>query len=45
MSLEETESTIRQYLDALLNGGDFASFFADDVMWTTMETGEQIRWA
>ena len=43
MSLEETESTIRQYLDALLNGGDFASFFADDVMWTTMETGDQIH--
>jgi steroid delta-isomerase-like uncharacterized protein len=43
MSLEETESTIRQYLDALLNGGDFAGFFADDVLWTTMETGDQIR--
>ena len=43
MSLEETESTIRQYLDALLNGGDFASFFADDVVWTTMESGDQIH--
>ncbi len=43
MSLEETESTIRQYLDALLNAGDFAAFFADDVLWTTMETGDQIR--
>ena len=29
MSAEETETTIRQYLDALLSGGDFASFFAD----------------
>jgi len=43
MSLEETESTVRQYLDALLKGGDFASFFADDIVWTTMETGEQVR--
>ena len=43
MSLEETESTVRQYLDALLTGGDFAAFFADEVLWTTMETGEQIR--
>ena len=43
MSLEETESTIRQYLDALLNGGNFASFFADDVVWTTMETGDQVQ--
>ena len=43
MSVEETESVIRQYLDALLNGGDFASYFAGDVLWTTMETGDQIR--
>jgi steroid delta-isomerase-like uncharacterized protein len=43
MSLEETESTIRQYLAALLEGGDFASFFAEDVVWTTMETGDQLR--
>jgi steroid delta-isomerase-like uncharacterized protein len=42
MSVEETERTIREYLDALLSGGDFASFFAEDVLWTTMETGEQI---
>ena len=43
MSLEETESTVLQYLDALRNGGDFAAFFADEVLWTTMETGDQIR--
>src|SRR6476469_1715102 len=42
MSMQETEQTIRDYLDALLNGGDFAAFFADDVGWTTMETGEEI---
>jgi steroid delta-isomerase-like uncharacterized protein len=42
MSVEETERTIRGYLDALLGGGDFASFFAEDVSWTTMENGDQI---
>lgn len=43
MSVEATESTIRQYLDALLQRGDFAAYFADDVVWTTMETGDQVR--
>jgi steroid delta-isomerase-like uncharacterized protein len=27
----------------LRTGGDFASFFADDVVWTTMETGDELR--
>ena len=35
MSVEETERVLREYVDALLSGGDFASFFADDVLWTT----------
>jgi steroid delta-isomerase-like uncharacterized protein len=39
---QETEQTIRAYLEALLSGGDFARFFSDDVLWTTMETGEEI---
>jgi predicted ester cyclase len=43
MSVEETERTVREYLDAFLSGGDFASLFDEDVLWTTMETGEQIR--
>ena len=43
MSVEETERTIRSYLDTLSAGGDFASFFADDIVWTTMETGDEIR--
>ena len=43
MSVTETESTLRDYLDALLGGGDFASFFSEDIVWTTMETGDQIR--
>jgi steroid delta-isomerase-like uncharacterized protein len=43
MSVTETESTLRDYLDALLGGGDFASFFSEDIVWTTMETGDEIR--
>ena len=43
MTFEETEGTIRAYLDALQTGGDFAAYFADDVTWTTMETGDQLR--
>ena len=43
MSLEDTEGIVRQYLDALLTGGDFAAIFADDVVWTTMETGHRVQ--
>ena len=43
MSVDATKGTIDAYLDALLNGGDFAQFFTDQVEWTTMETGEQIQ--
>ena len=43
MSATETESTLRGYLDAQLSGGDFGSFFSDDILWTTMETGDEIR--
>lgn len=43
MSVEQTDRTIRGYLDDLLGGGDFARFFSEDVVWTTMETGEEIR--
>ena len=43
MSVEDTERTIHEYLDALQAGGDFAAYFADDVTWTTMENGDQIH--
>ena len=43
MPIEATERTITAYLDSLRTGGDFALFFADDVVWTTMETGDQLR--
>jgi ketosteroid isomerase-like protein len=43
MSVTDTETTLRDYLDALLGGGDFAAFFSEDILWTTMETGEEIK--
>jgi steroid delta-isomerase-like uncharacterized protein len=43
MTRTETESTLTDYLAALLGGGDFAAYFSEDVLWTTMETGEQIK--
>jgi len=43
MSVTDTESTMHGYVDALMSGGDFAAFFSDDIVWTTMETGEQIH--
>ena len=43
MSVTDTESTLRDYLKALLEGGDFAAFFSEDILWTTMETGDEIR--
>jgi steroid delta-isomerase-like uncharacterized protein len=43
MSREQTEQTMRRYLDALASNGDFASHFADDVVWRTMETAVEVR--
>jgi len=44
MSAETTtERVLREYGDALLARGDFARFFTDDVLWTTMETGQVVR--
>ncbi len=42
MSVDETRQVVGEYLDALRGGGDFGAFFADDVRWTTMETGDVI---
>jgi steroid delta-isomerase-like uncharacterized protein len=39
----QTDETMKGYLDALLHGGDFAAYFADDVLWTTMEDGQEVR--
>ena len=38
-----TRAVMDEYLHALLAGSDFGRFFAPDVVWTTMETGEEVR--
>ena len=43
MSAEITERVMNEYLEVLLSRGDFGRFFTDDVLWTTMETGQEIR--
>jgi ketosteroid isomerase-like protein len=43
MSVQDTEATISAYLSALMSGSDFGSYFAEDVLWTTMENGDQVR--
>jgi predicted ester cyclase len=43
MPVDATKRTIDAYLESLLNGGDFAQFFTDQVEWTTMETGDKIQ--
>ena len=43
MTDTSTRAVMDGYLDALLHGSDFGRFFAPDVVWTTMETGEEIR--
>jgi hypothetical protein len=37
-----TRAVMDEYLQALLDGSDFGKFFAPDVVWTIMETGEEV---
>ena len=43
MSVESVRTTMNAYLDALAGDGDFAAFFADDVAFVMMETGDVTR--
>src|SRR5687768_9124604 len=43
MADNTTRAVMDQYLEALIHGSDFARFFAPDIVWTTMETGEEVR--
>jgi ketosteroid isomerase-like protein len=40
---DSTRTVMDGYLQALLDGSDFARFFAPDVVWTTMETGHEVH--
>jgi steroid delta-isomerase-like uncharacterized protein len=41
MTDNDTRTVMEAYLGALVDGTDFEQFFAPDVVWTTMETGQQ----
>jgi|tagenome__1003787_1003787.scaffolds.fasta_scaffold20384936_2 steroid delta-isomerase-like uncharacterized protein len=43
MAHDQTRATMDAYVTAVVERGDFAQFFAPDVVWTTVETGEVIR--
>ena len=43
MSVESTSEVMNDYLDALLKQEDFGRFFAENVVWTTTETGDEVR--
>jgi predicted ester cyclase len=40
MSVEQTRTTMRAYLDALLADGDFGAYFADNVTMTIVNSGD-----
>ncbi len=41
MSLARTEEVMAGYVDALLNGGDFAAYFADDIVVSMVDVGQE----
>jgi predicted ester cyclase len=43
MADDGTRRVMDAYLEALRSGGDFASFYAPDVVWTFMEDGGQVH--
>jgi len=43
MAHDGTQRVMDAYLETLLAGGDFASSFSPDVVWTFMESGDEIQ--
>ena len=42
-SINPTRAVVDAYLNALVNGGDYGAYLADDVTFTVTETGEVTR--
>ena len=42
MTVDSTRQVIDAYFDAMGRGDDFGQYFAEQVVWTWMETGERI---
>jgi steroid delta-isomerase-like uncharacterized protein len=43
MTDNDTRTVMEGYLGALLDGSEFERYFAPDVVWTTMETGQEVH--
>jgi steroid delta-isomerase-like uncharacterized protein len=43
MAVERTREILMAYLDNLIQRGPFAQFFADDVTFSIMETGQEVK--
>jgi steroid delta-isomerase-like uncharacterized protein len=43
MSVEAAAQIMRSYLEVFLGRGDFADYFTDDVTWTAVGTGQELR--
>jgi hypothetical protein len=43
MTREETQETIESYVEALLSGGAYEEFFAEDIVFTMMDVGQEVH--
>jgi steroid delta-isomerase-like uncharacterized protein len=43
MSVETTAETMRSYLDAFLARGNFAEYYTDEVIWTTVAADQELQ--
>jgi predicted ester cyclase len=43
MTADETEAFLREYLDVLASGGDFGQYFAEDIVVTLADVGQEIH--
>lgn len=43
MTAETSRELMAEYFHTMSNGGDFGRQMSEDVLWTTLETGEQTR--
>lgn len=43
MTVSETRTVLGSYLHALVSKGGFGSFFADDIVVTLMDSGQEVR--
>ena len=42
MSIEQSQRTMDRYFEAM-SRGQFQQFFTDDVTWSTIESGDEVR--